>query len=513
MKLSKKAIVIAVICLVLAGCLFTALAKLFVSTPAGRIRKDSQELRLVLNEEELPVLDSFRQLRRVDLSGSTCYEAIIAWQQAHPGMDVRYTVPFPDGSLAENTATALDLSALAPAQAEEALPLLRYLPGLESVQLGDLSRGLSPEQVQAFMSAFPALDFGYSFALFGHTLSQDTQTLDLSGRGHGDLSELLRYLPVMTALKTVDLGSDKQATHFSWEDIAAIEAARPDVEYRFDFTLFDKAFSLTDSSMDLSHIPMDDGGAAVRQVIACMPNLRYLDMDSCQVSNKDMLSLRADFPDVKIVWRVWFGDIYTVRTDVERLLASMPGVGGNIDDHDVEALSCCNEVKYLDLGHNLLISDISFVSSMPNLEVAVLAMNSWSDASPLADCPRLEYLELQTTELSDLTPLSGLKELKHLNLCYLLNLKDISPLYELTQLERLWLGCLDPVPQEQIEEMRRRVPGIEINTTTLDPTYGGWRYKETDGSLTPRYELLRKQFGDYSRSNYAFMWNDPTYWQ
>ena len=512
-KLNKKQIAIAAACLLLAGGLLTAFLKLSVSTPAGRMRRSAEELQLVLSEEELPLLEQFQRLRRVDLSGSTCYAAILAWQQAHPETEVRYTVRFPDGTLAENTAKSLDLSALDPSQAEDAMALLAFLPALESVQLGDLARGLTPEQAQAFFSAWPALDFGYSFTLFGQTLTQDTQTLDLRGRGHKDLPELLRCLPLLRSLKTADLGSDEQPVYFSWEDIAAMEAARPDVEFLFDFTLFGKAFSLTDSSMDLNHIPMDDGGAAVREVIACMPELTYLDMDSCRVSNKDMLSLREDFPNVKIVWRVWFGDVYTVRTDVEMLLASMPGIGGNLDDrYDAEALSCCNEVKYLDLGHNGSIRDISFVSSMPNLEVAILAMNDWSDASPLADCPHLEYLEIQTTYLSDLTPLSGLKELKHLNLCYLVNLTDISPLYELTQLERLWLGCLDPVPQEQIEEMYRRAPGIEINTTTLDPTYGGWRFKESDGSLTPRYALLREQFCDYSTAYYAFAWNDPTYW-
>ena len=45
--------------------------------------------------------------------------------------------------------------------------------------------------------------------------------------------------------------------------------------------------------------------------------------------------------------------------------------------------------------------DISFVAYMPKLEVAILAMDNWSDATPLASCTELEYLEMQTTLCTD----------------------------------------------------------------------------------------------------------------
>ena len=465
----------------------------------GWVRTDAVSLTAVLESEDLPLLDRFPLLRQLDLSGSSGYSALSSWAQTHPEKELRYTVTLPDGSVVDNSVTQLDLSGLDPALAEDALPLLACLPALESVDLGDAAGGLTPEQVLAFLSAYPRLRFDYRFRLFGRELSLDTETLDLSGRGHADAPELLRYLPVMRKLRSVDLGSDENLGHFVWEDITAMEAARPETEFQYAFTLFGKAFSLTDRTMDLNHIPMDDRGEAVRQAAQCMPKLRRLEMDSCGISNRDMLALRDALPRVKVVWRVWIADHYSVRTDTKRLLASMPGQGGNVDDDDAEALSCCTDVRYLDLGHNVVISDISFVSSMPELRVAVLAMNDWSDASPLANCPHLEYLELQTTSLSDLTPLAGLKELKHLNICYL---------YDLPQLERLWIGCLDPVPESQIAHMQKLAPDCEINTTTYDPTMGGWRFDE-NGDFVPRYALLRRQFGNYALESYAFSWNDP----
>ena len=80
------------------------------------------------------------------------------------------------------------------------------------------------------------------------------------------------------------------------------------------------------------------------------------------------------------------------------------------------SLKYCTDVKYLDLGHNEILTDISFVRGMPDLEVAIFAINNISDAGPLADCTKLEYLEINSTNITDLTPLSNLTGLHHLNI-------------------------------------------------------------------------------------------------
>ena len=205
-----------------------------------------------------------------------------------------------------------------------------------------------------------------------------------------------------------------------------------------------------------------------------------------------------------------------MRTNVTRILASNPDKAGELTPENTRSLQYCTKVKYLDLGHNDQLTDISFVRCMPDLEVAVLAMGGFSDLSPLADCPKLEYLEIQTSAASDLRPLAGLTNLRHLNIGYIFSLTDITPLYGLTNLERLWIGCYDPVPREQIEEMQRRAPNCQINFTTRDPTAEGWRYTEYNelgyGVPHPRYELLRQQF-DYGNAPwcYSYITNDPLY--
>ena len=249
-----------------------------------------------------------------------------------------------------------------------------------------------------------------------------------------------------------------------------------------------------------------------------MPKLNYLDMDFCGVENEDMEVIRDSLPNATVVWRIWFGEKlrYTARTDTQRILASNPDRGGELTGISTEVLKYCTKVKYLDLGHNEQLEDISFVAYMPDLEVAVLAMNQWADARPLMNCPKLEYLEMQTGACSDLRPIATLKNLKHLNICYCFALRDMSPIYDL-DLERLWVGCLTPIPEEQVQEYHRRHPKCEINTTAVDPTTEGWRtygYNEFGMVIVaPRYALLREQFEyDEMQTSYNYIENDPKYW-
>ena len=491
-------------CLLLSGC---GTSVPYVHFSFATVPADAAELTAILTPEDIPLLDQLPQLRWADFSGSACYEEIYSWGAAHPEVELRYTVPFPDGADVSNRAEALNLSELSASDIEQAVPLFYFLPELKSVNLGEEPGKFSTEQLLSFHEAYPQVQFIAALSLGGQRFSSAVQALSLPELDTARTEELIGLLPLLPMLKTVDLGAESEDRDFGFEALSTLQFVAPEVRFEYSFKLFGKTFSSTDTSMDLNHVKMKDG-AAVREAISCMPELRYLDMDSCGVSNEDMAALRDDFPDVKVVWRVWFGRNYSVRTDVEKILASRPSAGGNLTDGNTEALQYCTDVKYLDIGHNETLKDVSFVSCMPKLEVLIIAMSACRDATPLASCTELEYLEIQTTELRDLTPLSGLTKLKHLNIAHLPKLKDIRPLYSLTQLERLWIGYMDPIPEEQIKTMRRLAPDCEINTTTVDPTGGGWRY--TSEGMHPRYELLVEQFG-YLKFDYAFIWRDPLY--
>ena len=471
----------------------------------------ARKISVVISADEAAKLDEFSKLRRADLSGSTCYEEILNFQQTHPEIEVLYTVELPDGSIVDNSISSLVLSEEAAKEPEKAAEAIQYLPELKEIEL-NFDSSVNLKAIYSISSLRPDMSYKCDVSVNGTAVSFSDTQLNMSGLDKDSAQQLLYVLPAMPELKTVDLGNAEQSPELSFEQIHELQTVRPDVEFLYEFEFFGKQFSLSDTKMDLNHISMSDEGESVKEVIRCMPKLRFLDMDSCGVSDEAMASIRDEFPDVKVVWRVWFGNDYSVRTDVEKILASKPSVGGNLNGYNSQALMYCTDVKYLDIGHNEVLPDISFVANMPKLEVAILAMATYSDISALANCPELEYLEIQSTNVSDLTPLSGLKKLKHLNIGNLPLLSDISPLYELPQLERLWIGCIDPVPQEQIEKMQSIAPDCEINTSAYDPTDGGWRYRANKTGLDPRYEKLMEQF-QYQSGNaaYSFSWNDPLY--
>ena len=503
-------------------CLCAALCALLlcgcaarVSLESGKFPADTEELTTRLSPDDIPMLSEFTALSSADFSGSECYEEIAAWAIEHPEVSVRYSVPMPDGSIAYSDDTRLDLSGFDGAQLKAALELTEYLPDLEHIAIGD---SVSADILAVLIAACPNAEFEGAFKLAGESHKLSDTALELDGLTHSEAESARIFISCMKNLRSVELGQELEEDALTWEDIAVLEQAAPEAEFDYAFKLFGREHSLQDSVLDLNHIKMDDEGALVKQAALCMPNLKKLDMDFCGVSDEAMADIRDSLPNAEVVWRIWFGTGYSVRTDVERILASNPGKGGELTGENAASLKYCTKVKLLDLGHNSYLDDLSFINYMPELEVVIVAMANWTDISPLANCPNLEYAEIQNSGLNDLTPLSGLKNLKHLNIGYCFALHDITPLYELTQLERLWIGRFTPIPLDQIEHMRECAPDCEINvTTTLDPNADGWRYLGYNEfgtmQLAPRYELLREQF-HYSENPYcyAYIENDPLYW-
>ena len=373
----------------------------------------------------------------------------------------------------------------------------------------------SPPAVTAAAAPEPAPEPASEpvYTILGREYPASAAEVELTGMREEDAAELAAVLGKMPALGTIRIGSET-GTPLSWETLKTLRDAAPGAAIDYAFTLFGKSFNLSDEELDLKYIPMDDEGALVGRVAACMSRLKKIDMDSCRVPNEAMARLRDSLPGVEVIWRINFAQGYTARTDETRILASMPGQAGELVHNNVENLKYCTKVKYLDLGHNNYLDTLEFIRSMPELEVLIAALSNIEDFSPVADCPKLEYVEAFTTRLHDLTPFAELHNLRHLNICYDFAITDITPLYGL-ELERLWIGMHDPVPPAQIEEFRRLHPNCVVNDTTPDPTEEYWRFAEHGDAMgnqayDPRYELLRRQMR-YSDEAYSFYWTDPLY--
>ena len=499
--------------------------------------KNASSIAHKLESGETAKLAYLPALERADFKQSSCFQEIYDWAKAHPEVDVRYTVAMPQGTSYDEETRTADFTALDPQTADAASNLfLRYILGLEAVKL-DLSKWtveemasyaaaypdwrvigtkdigrVSPEEFVSFRQAMPDADIKAQIEAGLTTVPADAQSVKFDGTDRGAVKHLAVAAPYMKDLKSVDFGEDTEG-HSGLPEIYAFLKENPDLKVDYKFTIFDRTPGIHDIKLDLNHRKMTDQGEEVREVISCMPDLKWLDMDSCGVDDEHMAAIRDDFPDVKVVWRVWFGvrKTYSVRTNAIRILASAPENAGSLTPSSAASLKYCTDVKYLDIGHNEYLYNIDFVRYMPNLEVFIVMDGTISDISPLENCPHLEFCELFTNRITDLSPLANAKELKHLNINWNHHLKDITPLYGL-DLERLWIGIINEVPKDQIEEFRRLHPNCVVNDYSID-SHEDWRW-DKDKNYYPRYALLREQMGYHypeGGTDYVFYWMDPLY--
>ena len=341
--------------------------------------------------------------------------------------------------------------------------------------------------------------------------------VDLHTLSHDETAACAEALKSMPKLRFADLGeegTEDEPRDFGWDDVRILQEACPDTEFRYGFTLFGKHFTTSDREMNFHHITMDDEGAAVCAILPYMKNCRLLDMDFSGVSSESMAEIRDAYPEIKVVWRIWFGTNCSVRTDVERILAS--NLDHRLTDENTRDLKYCTEVRLLDIGHNTALRDFSFLRFMPKLEVAILGITGLSDLSPLSGCTELEYLELNTLyegQNPDLSPLAPLTKLEHLNLCRLGDVQNWEALKNLTKLKRLYFGCYTRLPDGAREELEELFPDTEIDWKTPTGCDDGWRF-DGHGGYAERYRLLREQFEYSNYTNVSSAWyNDPLYYR
>lgn len=404
--------------------------------------------------------------------------------------------PFVDigGTELDVQASTLDLSAV-PYEMEKLLAAAPRLSALREIELGATT--LTAEQVEALRAAFPGAALHYRVSLFGESYEPETERLALPDMDPADSAALAAALPLLTGLREIDFTSPDGACAYTIEDLPQLDlirAAAPGVRLKLSFELFGQTVTSEDERIEYLCVPIGNEGAeTVRAVLPYLTGCEYLLLDGCGIDNEVMAQLRDDFPETKIVWRVWLvePDYRSARllrtgsylTDTYRIRTIL------VNDNNCQVLKYCTETKYVDFGHNENISDFSFLACMPKLEVAIIGLSHCKDLTPLENCPELEYLECYGCDVTDLSPLRYCTKLKHLN-CSRTSISDLTPIFDL-DLERLRCVVTD-VPKEQLEEYAALHPDCEMLLAGWAPHENGWRYDSQD-RMVPRYALLREQ--------------------
>lgn len=468
-----------------------------------RVESTAEELAVPAGVTAQDVLAALRDLPRVtavDLRESGLDSAALATlQEALPEMKFAYSLAAMSLST-EGDERVLELDADAVSDWTALVQDIAVMEDLDRIVIRGV---LTTEQAALLLEASGSVPASYSVTFRERTLSTEDTEADFSDLLPSDLGAIKSVLSVLPNIQRVNLDPAGGKSKWTLDDADQLQAFREGLLVNYTTTAFGVTFSLADEVVSFNRKNLKRKVDELKLLLPYLRNVKRVDMENCGIDNETMAALRDEFPQPKLVWRVNVGR-YTVRTDTWMIKFSA-GDSSALHDKDVVNLKYCREVRYLDLGHNKL-RRMEFVTYMPDLEVCIM-YNPMSSLKGVETCSKLEYFECFSCHPKDVELLAACTELKHLNLCWT-GITDISFLYGLTKLERLWISRND-IPAEQIARFKELVPGCVVNTTVHNPTGDGWRETEKD-QYVPRYALLRQQFRyDYTKlRSYGDGWYD-----
>ncbi len=479
MKLRKTMLwALALALALLAGCLASPAEP---TTTAPTTEPPIEQLTLVVTEDTIGQLEQYPALKKLDLTGSTCYEAIQEYMRRHPKVEVTYTVSLGTAT-ASNRETALVLDPGA-CDYDTLAQKLEYLPALETVSLPRTT--FSAQEIVALQGLYPHITWDYSMIVLGQEMTAQTAELNLSVLEQDRVSEVASKLSLFPNIEKVELMDSAGKSRLSIEDVKTLQSNAPGTQFHYTFDLFGKTVSTTDDRIEFVNEPIGSGEAELRSALDILKDCAYLLLDGCGFDNEVLAKLRADYPNTEVVWRIhvrqqsWLTDTHTIRA---------VDLG---DNSSFEPLKYCTKVKYIDLSKNPGLTDISFLANMPDLEIVILSGSYTDDLTPLANAGNLVFLELaHCGNITDVTPLADCGKLANINLSYT-KVTDLSPLYELP-LERLYavMSDIQPSHWEKIQQLH---PDCAIRFDG-EQSYGtGWRYKK-NGAYTEIYQWVREVF-------------------
>ena len=497
MNHKKHTVPAALICLLSAGLLLcvcslkaepAATTEPVVETtadPTATTPDQVEHLSMVVTDADFLGLEDYTNQKTLDLTGSTCYDAIGRYVKFHPDVEVTYTVSMgPGGKEADPYAQELALSS-GEYTYDVLLENLQYLKDLKKLQLSRIT--FTKEQLDQLLEAYPEVEISYSVVLAGEEYPFDTSEMNLSFLTKAQVPEAVNTVSLLEHLETVELMDDSGNSQLDRQDVKLLVDAAPEAIFHYTFSLFGKTISTNDKTVEFNGYSIgNDGVPELEEALAIMTGCESFRVIDCGIDNEILAQLREAYPRTKVVWKIKFGK-YSAMTDTDTIRAVY-----NVFDDTCYNLRYCNEVKYMDLGHNETLSDLSFVGFMPDLEILIVSGCVVQDLSGFENCKKLEFLEMAyCSKLSDISPLAGCESLQALNISYT-KVKDLT--------------ALDGLPLERFVAKRTPVPGaeqkifIEIHPDCWTQfggsfPYGqGWRYDDNGKTYSKIYRKVRDVF-------------------
>ncbi len=453
-----------------------------------QVSSDSTSLAIKeLTEEDISILTSyFPKLERIDTSACQNYAELELLKAQRPELTIDYRVSL-GGTAFPADATELTLNSGDYEYSTMTLNL-KYMPQLKSIQFEGIN--LTIEQLSDLQTAFPGIAMMYSVDILGQLYNEDTVALDLSAMRSADTQTICGKLALLPNLKTVELADADGKSNLAVENVLSLMAASPKAAFHYCFDFYGEVIATDAKEVYVKNKTIgNDGENEVRQALDLMQDCDRFVLDNCQISNEIMVKIREDYRNkTKVVWRVNFGRGSTL-TDVEVIRSTY-----DLVDDNCQNLIYCEDVKYLDIGHNEYLDAVPFIEGMPDLEVAIVSGAPIKDLTPFANCKKLKVLEIAyCSYIDDLSPIASCDALEMLNISYT-HVTDLAPVDSIPLTHLCAVSPSARIPAEEQQRFNEMHPDCWTQYIGDQPYGKGWRYSE-DGKQLEWYEQICRIFG------------------
>ena len=387
---------------------------------------------------------------------------------------------------------------------EETIITLEDFPNLLTA---DLSGSTCYDAIKAYKTAHPEVEVTYTIQVLDDFYPMDTVSLDLSAMTAADLPQITDALSRLLKVTEVNLMKADGTPALDLGELLTLTEAFPHIVFNYQFDFFGQSVDLYAERLDYVNVHMgDEAEAELRELLSVMPKLTRITLDRCGFTSPVLASVNADYPDTKVVWRVFYGknNKFNALTDETVIRSSH-----HLTNDTVEEMQYLTDVVYMDIGHNETLTNVSFLAHMPKLKLLILSGSPVTDISPLSGLTELEFVELAFCgNLRDLTPLSTLTGMKYLNIGGT-NSDDITCLME-RPMER-FVCMLTRIPQAQKDAYEQAYPDCLIVKRGVQPYGYGWRYIDDGYNFNEYYKTMRQIFHyDEESLLNGYAWDEAT---
>lgn len=407
----------------------------------------------IMTREDLDALAMFPDLQTLNAGTCTDYALLSQAARLYPQVQVVYSVPV-NGQQISGDSERITLTGLT----DEDAAMLAYLPGLKTI---DATACRDFDRLDALQAAHPEWKILMFDTIAGQKLDPAATSFEVTGASYSELSVGLAR---MKALKKLTL-HDPACTA---DELAQLKQEYPQVEIRWDVTLFDRVWSDETTEIDLSDHPLT-GLDEVRRAADLLPNLKTLIIEKGTVTDEEMAAWRDEARDrYYVIWTVVFSANLKARTDQDWFMPTKVGEY-YFKDEMAEKLIYMENVVSMDLGHHP-IHNTDFLRYMPKLQYLDLTDTQIKVITNIEYCKELRWLEIDWCYVKDLGNIQECTKLEDLSICS--GYMDVEQIAQLTWLKNLrWRGR----SYYAIRDIVDALPNTVIYLDGYNPDHLRWR--------------------------------------